>query len=200
MTQPPPNSSKPRRALIVTLVVVAALGGLAVLFGLLAGVEAEAEPGDRERVITAQDFSDHFELDLAINPARESLTRQKYLDGSYSVDYEYTSPDETFYLSTSIAHERSAKDARAVYTGTTVSLDVVFKTLGDGVEPDEVPGLVTRGDDSEAGWLNFEGHRTGAYAVVLVDDEVLTFMMAGFELEPEGVRALLEPCLAGLSR
>lgn len=166
-----------------------------VLAGLIVGKQVDLEPGDRDRVVTAQHFSEMFELGLEIYPQGEVLERRSYIDGSWDLDYEYTSPDESFYISTSISNSNDEGEAKSVYTGVSVGLGVGLAAFGEGVTTQEVPGLIARGDAREAGWVMYEGERTGVYALIRQGPHVVTFLMAGYRIEPEDVRLLLAPTL-----
>lgn len=198
------NPSEAPRKSRIGWIVVAVLGGLMVvagggyvLFGLMVGSTVDLEPGDASRVITAADFRDHYALgdELTIVESRETLTRTEYIDGSYDVDYEYEAPDGLFYLSCALSHSRTADDARNYYTGATLSLDIAFRTFGDGVEAEDADAFPALGDQQKAGWLSFEGQRTGAYVVVQNDEDVLTFIMSGYELDETSVQELLAPII-----
>ncbi len=131
---------KPRRRwpLLVGLVVGVPIAGIALiaLLGWLFVASATEQPiteKDRDVVMKAEDIVAYVDT-LEANPARATIRKVRYLDGSYDVEYEYDSTDradEHLYVLCTVTVERTVSDARTSYAALGVVNDVGISMASD---------------------------------------------------------------------
>lgn len=195
---PPPGRSSGKKIGLIVGLSAAGLVLVALMIGLMFGWSSEPEPGDEQLVVTTEELVEHFGLELYIDPEAVTFERNRYVDGTYSIDYEYEAPDGTFYTSTSIAYEHSEQNAKNVFTGASLGFTVAFDATAEGVERQPTEGIA-QGDRHETGLIVSQGQSIGAYAVVQMDETVFTFTVTGFGISAQDAHDLLAPHLSAVA-
>ncbi len=183
------RSRRNKVLLVLALVLGVPAVGVAA-YGMFAGFEVETEAGDRERVVTVDDLRvEGFEPD----PARERLTRTRYIDGSYEVEYEYT--EDLVYVWSLHSRERSERDARSVYTGQLAG-GALITAFDDEVELRDRKGLLRWGDQSDTKVFVQDGVEFGYVINARKGKDVYGVIISGSVYEPDA----LEHVVAALER
>ena len=98
--------------------------------------------------------------------AGERMTKTRYVDDSYKIEYVYDLPDDEAapYLTCSLTFESTEADARGTYTSIWGGTKVAFMMLGDTeVSVDERSELFHWGDFSRFGVLTTDGIPFGTF-------------------------------------
>lgn len=201
-----PHASQPKSGagkktlLIVGCVLGFVLLAVSFIAVFAIGRAVEPEPGDRELMITVDELNETFDLSISIDRSSEVFGRERYIDGSFSIDYEYEHPDDAqpLYLTTTINHENNSSDASAVYAGCKIGLELGINIGADGVELREDRALLQWGDQSEAGWVVYEDRQVGVYVLAREGADVYTFLITGLTFEPGDLQALLSEHLEAM--
>lgn len=195
----PKPKSKAKIGMILSLCAV-----VVVFFGIYAvGLPDDPEPGDRELLITAQEVNARYGLDIELALGSETLQRRNYLFGSYELYYEYEHPDnapDLLYVTSTVTHELTKRQADQSYAAMHLSYTTLLDMLGEGVESEEVEGLLDWGERQTAGWLTYEGEVIGAYAVVQDGHDVFDTMIMGVYFDEEELRSLLVDHLVAIEQ
>jgi hypothetical protein len=170
-----PPASKARWLAIPAVLLV--LGGM--FYGCLVGFDVAAEPGDRDLVLTVDDVTRG--LDFTKDPAKESLKRTWYIDGSREVVYEYDGSEGKMpiYVTSQISRSTSNSDANNEYLGMKLGASAVFSTLGEGIT--EVPrdDLLRWGEKSTHIILSSAGGNVGNVFVAVRGNKVFMIIVTG---------------------
>ena len=173
---------------VMLMVTVLGVG----FYGLVVGWKQETKPGDEGRVVTVEDFATFFELNLKPEGDGLQFYRTGYIDDSYSIDYEYTAPDESFFVSSTLMHEPESGDAKTAYAGATLSMGATLSLFGEDLEIDQDEHLLDAvADDGDVRWVMAEGERIGVAAVARRDSEVLIFVQTGYGFSDDALLELL---------
>ena len=136
--------------------------------------------------------------------AGERMTKTRYFDDSYEIEYVYDLPDdeEAPYLTYSLTFEGTEADARGTYTSIWGGTNVAFMMLGDTeVSVDERSELFRWGDFSRFGVLTTDGVPFGNVFLARRGSMVVYLLLAGVYFdEGESVSELLTPYLEKLDR
>lgn len=150
------SASHSRKILIVLACVVISAPLLGwVFWGMFIGFEATPTAADRTLVLNTEDLR-AVAPDLPDQPG--TLTRTEYLDGSWTLEYEYETDE--LYVYSSVSEERSERDARAMYMGMAAAVPIIVG-LEEGAQMVDRDELFQWGDQSTAKELLFEGESTG---------------------------------------
>ncbi|MCA9558282.1 MAG: hypothetical protein KC583_06915, partial [Myxococcales bacterium] len=181
-------------AKLIALVVLAAIVGLVGIGAAYAFVtfEMPVEARDRAVLLTANDLEDWLE-GYAAEPGGESVTKQRLLDRSVELTYEYD--DEEVYISCEVNVETSNRDAKAVYLGARAGLALMMSSAELATE--KRPELLEFGDECLCEVIRGEGDLpVGNLFLCRVGNRVFDLTLVGtcFE-EAEQLRELLLPIL-----
>lgn len=150
------GASGTRKILIVLACLAVSLPLVGwLMWGMFVGWEAEPKANDRTLVLNTEDLR-AVAPELPDQPG--TLTRTEYLDGSWTLEFEYETDE--LYVYSSLSEERSDRDARAVYTGMIAAVPLMVG-LEEGMEMADRDDLFQWGDQSTAKELLFEGESTG---------------------------------------
>lgn len=188
------SASPNRKALLVlgALVVALPLIGL-LMWGVFVGYEADLEPGDRKLVLTSDDLT---VFDPQLVPGPDKITRTEFIDGSWVVESEYES--DALYVYTSLNHEPTERDARAVYTGIRAAAPLMAG-LEEGVTLEDRDDLFRWGDTHHAKAFMYNGEPTGVAVFARRGKSVITVSIGGWIFEnADQLHALLDPWLRRL--
>lgn len=195
-----PRRRSPWRVPLIVLGVVLGLilllVGVAVLFALLAK-EVPVTDADKAVVLTAHELAAWFE-DLTPDPALETWTKTRHIDGTHELEYEYDGDD--LYVSVSIGVDESASDARISYTALTAG--VAIGTAFEDAEWRTRNDLMTWGDRSKSALLIVEGDAPAGnlFACQKGKRTILIVFSGVYFDEPGPLRELLEPALERWAR
>jgi len=200
MAEATPRLRKKRLGVVVLIVLASLLtlgaGGLGA-WGLFFGFERPLRPGDSEVFVTFDRLAEQVP-GLTKTPRSETFHRKRFLDGSFEVAYEYE--DENLSIDSSANHERSTRDAKALFTGVRLAIPATVKVATD-VELVPRNDLYSGGDDHYCAAMMSDGFAGGHALVVLDGKDVFTLMIGGaFVDSPAEFRALVQPRLDALKR
>jgi hypothetical protein len=206
MPRPLPRS-RPRPWLwILILVPVGIVASLAAVLGLgalfnLSGTDVALADGERELVLDISHLTGWipgYTPDLA----GETITKTRYLDDSFEIEYEYDLPqnEEAPYLSYNLTFEPSESDASTTYVSLWGGTKVAFYVFGEiQVEVEEKNELFRWGDQSRFGLLLAEGKPFGNVFVAKKGKRVVYLLVSGIYFDDsENVTAFLAPYLERL--
>jgi len=168
---------------------------LAVLALILAGcMSQEPEEGDRDLVLKAEDLLP-YGIDLPRGYATwETLKREKWIDSSFAVEYEFEPPEdaELPYLYSLTERHTSKSDACNSYSAGNIGLPF---GLGDN-ELDVRDDLYSYGDESRFGLLTAEGQPFGNYFAMCKGRAAVMIVLGGLYFDDGEMWAeLIQPML-----
>ena len=168
-----------KRTLWIVLAVCLGVAALGVgLYGIVVGFQTEAQPGDHDRVVTAEDFG--FEVDVSA----EVLTRTRYIDGTLSIDYEYDLSDDGLYVSCFHDREHTDRGAREVYLGQVAAGGTLMEAFSDDVSVVDSSLTLGWGDQSNVETILFEGVEAGYKIDARQGKHVFNVIIMGVVFEP----------------
>lgn len=161
-----PAAPKARRAWlwIVLLTPVAIIGtiGFVLSLGLLfnmTGEELELTAPERELVLDITHLS-MWLGEYAPDAAAETVTKTRYIDDSYEIEYVYDVPEDDAapYLTYTLAFEQNTSDATTTYHSYWGGTKVAFYVFGDvDISVEEKNELFAWGEESKFRILEAEG-------------------------------------------
>lgn len=199
----PPTGKRRRRGMptwgIVLLVLAVPVGliGLVVGAGALFLFTAKTEPvnaADRAVLLTAKELDGQLE-DFSYDPSKETITKQKFLDDSYDVDYEYDS--DSLYLNCTVTVDPNASDAQTSFTAMWAGTKIGLRFDSD-VEVVPQDDWLRWGDASRFATLKTNGEPFGHMLIVRKGKHVFYLAMTGIVFEDS--KQLNEFILPTLSR
>ena len=206
MLRPLPRS-RPRPWLwILVLIPAGIVASLAAVLGLgalfnLSGTNVALAAGERELVLDISHLTGWipgYTPDLA----GETVTKTRYLDDSFEIEYEYDLPQdgEAPYLSYNLSFEPSESDASTTYVSLWGGTKVAFYVFGEvQVEVEEKNELFHWGDQSRFGLLLAEGKPFGNLFVAKKGKRVVYLLVSGIYFnDSDDVSAFLAPYLERL--
>ena len=169
---------------------------LAVLLLAVAACAAQPlEEGDRDLVLTIGQLQPYG---LSLPPdfaAYESLTRERWIDGSVMIEYEFEAPEELglpYLYSTAERHPSRADACTSFVAGN------LGARLG-GVELSERNDLFRFGDKSRFGLIMAEGNPAGNFFGMCRGKTAVLVMLGGFYFDDGDTWGeLLRPSLDAL--
>lgn len=183
--------------LVATVGFIVALG---IVFNMTGEVETPTE--EEEALVLNIDHVTGWMADYRPDLARETLTKTRYVDSSYEIEYTYDVPEDEGapYLSYTLTFEPNATDATTTYASYWGGTQVAFFMFGSAeVTVEENNELFSWGDQSRFGILTSEGAPFGNVFVARKDSLVVYFILSGIYFDdPDEIGALLEPYLAKL--
>lgn len=198
---PPGRPAKPpaNKARLLAIPAVILLGG-GTLYGCLVGFDTDAKPGDRELVVTVEDVT--AGMAFTKDPARETLKRTWYIDGTVEVLYEYDGGEGSLpvYVSSQVTRTASRRDADNEYLGMKLGASAMFKVFGENVTEASRDDLLKWGDKSSSVLLSVPGGHVGNYFVAQKGDKVVLVVVTGvFFDEREAIEKVFLPKLTRAS-
>jgi len=147
-----------------------------VLYGTFLGFEVDAEPGDRERVLTIED------LGYSAEDGEETLSRTRYIDWTSALEYEYEDAGG-LYIYCFHSEEHTERDARNVYTGQVAGGSLMIGVLEEGMDLVDSPDAFTWGDQRSSRVITVDGIESGYYLSVRKGKHVFSVAISGLVIE-----------------
>lgn len=189
--------------ILIPLGLVAALGaivGLGALFNLT-GTNVALAAGERELVVDITHLQGWME-GYTPNLTGESLSKTRYIDDSFEIEYVYDVPedDEAPYLSYSVTFEPSVSDASTTYVSLWGGTKVAFYVFGEvQVEVREMNEIFRWGDESRFGLLLAGDRPFGNVFVAKKGKRVVYLLVSGIYFDDsESFSGFLTPYLEKL--
>ena len=188
---------------LIPMGIVATLGfvvGLGIVFNMTGEVTTPSE--EEQALVLNIDHVTGWMADYRPDLGRETLTKTRYVDDSYEIEYTYDVPEDDAapYLSYTLTFEPSSSDATTTYASYWGGTQVAFMMFGAvDVTVEENNELFNWGDQSRFGILTSEGKPFGNVFVARKESLVVYFILSGIYFDdPEEIDALLEPYLTKL--
>jgi hypothetical protein len=174
--------------------------GLGALFNMT-GTSVALASGERELVVDISHLQGYLE-NYTPNPAGESLSKTRYIDDSFEIEYVYDLPQDNDapYLSYTVTFEPSESDANTTYVSLWGGTKVAFYMFGDvKVDVQEKNEIFRWGDQSRFGVL-FAGDRPfGNVFVAKKGKKVVYLLISGIYFDdPDVFSEFLTPYLERL--
>ncbi len=189
--------------ILIPLVLVAAVGaviGLGALFNLT-GTNVALAAGERDLVLDISHLTGWIPS-YTPNLEGEKVTKTRYIDDSYEIEYVYDIPedDEAPYLSYTVTFEPSAGDATTTYVSLWGGTKVGFYVFGEvQVDVQEKNDLFRWGDESRLGLLLTDGRPFGNVFVARKGKRVVYLLVSGVYFDDaDALTGLLAPYLERL--
>ncbi|NQU24688.1 MAG: hypothetical protein HQ567_25685 [Candidatus Nealsonbacteria bacterium] len=145
--------------LLVAVLLVVGLGAAFVL----TATEEEVTAEDRQLIVDAQTLAECME-DFTADPQNETITKTRYFDRSYDIEYEYDDPSDDYepYLYFCVTVERNSSDALTSYVAAwqTSKLGMAWGSDAE-VKVVECNDLFRWGDQSKFAILKVDGEPAG---------------------------------------
>ncbi len=166
---------------------------------VLAGcMSQDPEEGDRQLVLKVEDLLP-YGVELPRGYATwETLKREKWIDASYAVEYEFEPPDEAAlpYVYSLTERHPSKADACSSYSAGNIGLPF---GLGDN-ELEVRDDLFSYGDESRFGLLTAEGQPFGNYFAMCKGRVAVMIIIGGLYFDEGDLWAeLLQPMLGEIA-
>ena len=198
---PPPPPRKSRKLLWILILVPASILGVVMLFlsaGLLFVATGKEEPvSARDRAVLVDiDLLTEWMADEYIPEKRgETLTKTRYIDGSYDIEYEYDIPEDLTapYLSCTVTVELTSSDAQtsyvAMWSGSQLGMSLLSDVEIDVVERND---LFRWGDRSRFAILFTEGEPFGNVFIARSGKYIFYMVISGIYFDNrEGISGML---------
>ena len=203
----PPAPRKSRTVLYVVLGLAgAALLGLLLLVGdgvlFMVTAQDEALSADDEAALLTVSVLAEWMEDYSPDLSKETLSKTRYLDRSYDVDYEFDDAgnDVAPYLMCSVTVEPKLSDALISYKAMQTGLNIGFGSQA-GASQVERNDLFRWGDRSRFCILEADGTPVGNSFTAVKGKRVFMVTFSGvFFDDPVAIRDLLVPHLDALER
>lgn len=205
--RPTPRKARPRPWLWILILlpvgIAATLGavvGLGALFNMT-GTSVALAAGERDLVVDISHLQGWMK-DYAPNPAGETLSKTRYIDDSFEIEYVYDLPqdDEAPYLSYTVTFEPDESDASTTYVSLWGGTKVGFYVFGDvQVEVQEKNEIFRWGDESRFGLLRTGDRPFGNVFVAKKGKRVVYLLVSGIYFnDSESFSDFLTPYLEKL--
>jgi hypothetical protein len=196
----------PRRRWLVILGLVvgipvgciAVLGVLGWLF-LATAKDVPVLPKDQAVLIQVDELRPWLD-DFKPLKAAESVTKVRYFDASYELEYIYDHPAGTLYLANTVDVERDASEAFGTYQaakiGTRIGISLAAETNMTHADRND---LFRWGDDSTLTVISSDGRPIGNMFCARKGKRVFTFLIVGLYFDDaDDLKKLLGPKLERL--
>lgn len=205
-----PAAPKSRRAWLWTIVLtpVAIIGtigfvlSLGVLFNMT-GEELELTAPERELVLDIAHLSVWLG-EYAPDTASETVTKTRYIDDSYEIEYVYDVPEDDAapYLTYTLAFEQNTSDATTTFHSYWGGTKVAFYVFGDvDISVEEKNELFAWGEESTFGVLQADGVPFGNVFIAKKGETVVYLLVSGLYFDDtETISELLSPLLQKLDQ
>ncbi|TWU12228.1 hypothetical protein CA54_10510 [Symmachiella macrocystis] len=161
-------------------------GVLAIIGGIWALYNYAAQPmpvtaQDREAVIDIHHLAEWLE-DYVPDEQGEVISKTKFLDGSYDLEYEYDRPDDDSepYLYCSVTVDRNKAEAHASFLATLQATQLGIKLFAEG-ETNMVQrsDVFSWGEESQFAIVEFEGEPIGNMFIAREQNYTFYFVVYG---------------------
>jgi len=212
-TAPPPEfeygpTPQRKRSRLPWILLLAIPLGLVALIAFVAGIgalyvftatEQEVTAEERRLIVDAEALAGLVKC-FVPDPSRETITKRRYLDRSYEIEYEYDDPNDDYapYLYCCVTVERKQSDAITSYVAAwqTSRLGMVWRP-GAEVEVVERNSLFRRGDTSRFAVVKAGGEPCGCLFVARKERIVVDLVVSGVHFEEaDGFSELVSPALS----
>lgn len=184
----------------IPLAMCLLVGGVGMLFAL-GTKQMPLQPGDEAALVTAEDLLASIGSEAVPDPAKVKQGRERLLDGSVEISYEYESQDPPLYVSTIISLERNESDARATYIGQSVGGAAGMALAGQGLKLEPRDDLMKWGDQSKSQLMVLEGNPVGHFFITRKGKRVFVTVFSGVYFdEPELLSSFLTPHLEAMEQ
>jgi hypothetical protein len=174
--------------------------GLGALFNLT-GTNVALAAGERDLVLDIAHLTSWMS-EYTPDPAAESVSKTRYIDDSYEIEYVYDVPEDDGapYLSYTVTFEPTAGDATTTYVSLWGGTRFGFYVFGEvQVEVQEKNDLYQWGDESRMGLLLANGQPFGNVFVARKGKRVVYLLVSGVYFDDkESLTELLSPYMARL--
>jgi hypothetical protein len=186
---------------LALLLVVVAIIGVGAIF-VMTSKEEPITPSERQMIVDIDALAQCME-GFAPDPQYESITKTKYVDSSYDIEYEYSPPDESDdpFLYCCVTVERKLSDAVAAYGIAWQTCKMM--TWGSDVEVEYVDHneIFTWGDSSRFAIIEAGGDPVGNLFVARRGKTVVEVMVIGVYFDAnEHFAAFVSSKLDSISR
>jgi hypothetical protein len=201
-----PRASRRPWLWILALVPISIVASLLALVGLGAlfnftGKDVALEEGERSLVLDISHLAEWMP-DYTPDPAREKVTKRRYIDDSSEIEYVYDVPDQDDapYLSYTLSFEPSEGDASTTYLSYWGGTRIAFYAFGEiEVDVSEKNDLFRWGDESRFALLSSAGAPFGNVFVAKKGRTVVYLIVSGIYFDDaENASGLLTPYLEKL--
>eukprot|EP00913_Durusdinium_trenchii_P008963 g8429.t1 len=192
---------KGMRTWLIVLLVLAVPAGILLLIvgaGVLFVMTASNMPvtaTDRSVLFTAKELEGRLD-DFNYDPAKEVITKEKYIDNSYDLDYEYE--DESVIVLCNVTVDTSVSDAKASFSTMWAGSKLVlgFDSEVDVMAQDH---WLRWGDESRFATLKSNGETFGHMLIVRKGTRVFYLGLSGVYFEDaQQLNEFIMPTLAKL--
>jgi hypothetical protein len=201
-----PEKKKSRIWLIIVLAVgipliaIAAVVGLGVLF-VATGTDLPINEADRVAVLSVEDLATRL-ASFEPNAKLEKFTKQRLIDGSYELTYEYDGSKEKkpLYINCVINVERSQRDAAGTFVGMKIGGHAGLALGASGIKLQDRDDLLKWGDESRSAIVTVDGKPGGNFFLARKGKHIFYVLFSGAYIEdPEALADLLMPKLEKLT-
>ena len=206
----PPFPRRKKRSVFFWLMIwipVGVVGGslLLVAAGALFMLTARDEPLTAEDRQHLPDIELLAELtdDFAPDENDATVTKMRYIDGSYDIEYEYDSPDDFFapYIYYCLTVEPNHGDAMTTYGLSWQATKIGMWGEDAEIEIVERNDLFKWGDASRFAIIKADGAPTGNIFVARSGRIVVDMIISGIYFDtPGGFGSLMNPTLENIKR
>lgn len=174
----------------IPLLLVLLVVGATLLFELTSSSEPVGT-ADRALLLDAEAVAEWLE-GYEVQPNTATVTKTRYIDGSYELDYEYEDDrdDDYLYVTSNVSIERKVSDAITVFA----TLELGVKIGADDVEFDKRPDLLRWGDATSCAILRQDGEPFGNFVIARKGKRVYMIVISGVYFdEPDALQELIVP-------
>ncbi len=173
-----------------------------VLFYVLTAREVLLTEEERGLVVDVAHLA-RFVHGCKPNPAHERLSKQRYVDRSYDIEYEYEAPEgeSPLFLTSSLSVENTPKDARETYLMCCGLAKASFVVAGGEGSLEARHEMFRWGDQSRCWLLMVEGRPAGNVFIAQRGRCVFYVMVSGAVFpDRQSLSCLLSPVLQRVER
>lgn len=176
-----------QKTLIILLVVLVPVGLVVLCVGagflfLWSATEMPITAADRVVLLRGEQFEDQLE-DFKADPSKETFSKQRYIDGSYDLDYEYS--DDTLYVNCSIAVEKTVSDASSSFVGLWAGTKIGI-SFDSEIQFEEHSQWFRWGDQSRFAMLKMNGQTIGHMLITRKGTRVFYLVFSGLYFDDPG--------------
>ena len=203
MYQTPPRKSKK----VLWLLIPGAIIGLVLLvvgsafFFMVTGTDEPVTGEDRAVIVDIHHVAEWME-DFIPQSRGERITKTRYIDGSYDIDYEFDLPDDADapYLNCTVTVEKNSTDAMLSYGSIWGGGKIGMAMFSDiEIEVVERNDLFKWGDRSRFAILKSEGEPFGNMLITRKGRHIFFLLLSGIYFDDrEAIGGLLGGALSRL--
>jgi hypothetical protein len=185
----------------VLIVLCCVLAVAAILIGYRGSGRREVADSEKELLVTIRDLEGFGIVDP--DPGKcEDFSAKKNFDGSLEIEYEYDFEKDPACIPSlwikSEAEISPNEEQASTSFGDRISVYKLGASLaGQGLAIEEVPSLVSMGDESFGAFLVKDDTRLGNVFVIRKGNTILSLLLAGvYTGEPSIIQDMFEPKLS----